>query len=211
MVETHSVGPRLVRARPDPRLRLAVHAADRAPRARGWGCSRRSCRAPRRSRRSERASPSALILSAARPPAAIRDAAPLPDPGIYALRKPLLGICYGFQATRAAPGRRGRQGRARRIRHRDVRRRTGRSPLFAGVPKRFQRVDEPRRRSAVARPRLGEGRAHLELRVRGRAPRRSCRSISSSSIPRSCTRPTASRCCTNFLFRIARLEAAAGA
>src|SRR3989442_836650 len=42
--------------------------------------------------------PSAFILSGS-PASGYRAAAPMPDPGLYALRKPLLGICYGFQAT----------------------------------------------------------------------------------------------------------------
>ena len=42
--------------------------------------------------------PSALILSGS-PASGYRAEAPLPDPGIYRLGKPLLGICYGFQVT----------------------------------------------------------------------------------------------------------------
>ena len=42
--------------------------------------------------------PGALILSGS-PASGYRAAAPLPDPALYALKKPLLGICYGFQAT----------------------------------------------------------------------------------------------------------------
>src|SRR5881628_2406836 len=46
----------------------------------------------------EEKKPRALILSGS-PASGYRAAAPLPDPGIYRLKKPLLGICYGFQAT----------------------------------------------------------------------------------------------------------------
>src|SRR5258706_216994 len=42
--------------------------------------------------------PAALILSGS-PASGYRAEAPLPDAGIYAMGKPLLGICYGFQAT----------------------------------------------------------------------------------------------------------------
>src|SRR5262245_35525114 len=42
--------------------------------------------------------PSALILSGS-PASGYRAEAPLPDPRIFALDKPVLGICYGFQAT----------------------------------------------------------------------------------------------------------------
>ncbi len=47
--------------------------------------------------------PSALILSGS-PASGYKVAAPLPDPGIYQLKKPLLGICYGFQATMQLTG-----------------------------------------------------------------------------------------------------------
>src|SRR6185295_267274 len=45
-----------------------------------------------------RRKPSALILGGS-PASGYRAEAPMPDPGIYQLKKPLLGICYGFQAT----------------------------------------------------------------------------------------------------------------
>ncbi len=82
------------------------------------------------------AKPSALILSGS-PASGWRAEAPLPDPGIYALGKPLLGICYGFQVTQQLLG--GRVARAPRAEYgvatfvQD-----GRSPLFKGVPKRFR-------------------------------------------------------------------------
>src|SRR5213593_3153471 len=47
--------------------------------------------------------PGALILSGS-PASGYRVQAPMPDPGIYALEKPLLGICYGFQATAQLTG-----------------------------------------------------------------------------------------------------------
>ena len=80
--------------------------------------------------------PSALILSGS-PASGYRAQAPMPDPGIYALRKPLLGICYGFQATmqlqdgKVAKAERAEYGTATFIVDRP-------SPLFAGVPKRFR-------------------------------------------------------------------------
>jgi GMP synthase (glutamine-hydrolysing) len=80
--------------------------------------------------------PGALILSGS-PASGYRAAAPLPDPGIYELRTPLLGICYGFQATvqrlggelKKAP--RAEYGMATFIVDR-------RSALFEQVPKRFR-------------------------------------------------------------------------
>ncbi len=80
--------------------------------------------------------PAALILSGS-PASGYRAAAPLPDPGIYDLGRPLLGICYGFQATvqrlggevRKAP--RAEYGMAGFVVDR-------RSPLFAKVPRRFR-------------------------------------------------------------------------
>ncbi len=80
--------------------------------------------------------PAALILSGS-PASGYRAGAPLPDPGIYRLRRPLLGICYGFQVTvqlmggRIAKAARAEYGTATFIQDR-------RSPLFAGVPKRFR-------------------------------------------------------------------------
>ncbi len=80
--------------------------------------------------------PAALILSGS-PASGYRAESPLPDSGIYALGKPLLGICYGFQATmqrlggelKKAP--RAEYGMATFVVDR-------RSPLFAGVPRRFR-------------------------------------------------------------------------
>ncbi len=80
--------------------------------------------------------PSALILSGS-PASGYQAAAPLPDPGIYGLKKPLLGICYGFQVTVhltggvVAQAARAEYGTATFVQD-------GRSPLFAGVPKRFR-------------------------------------------------------------------------
>jgi len=83
-----------------------------------------------------RRAPGALILSGS-PASGYRAAAPMPDRGVDALGLPTLGICYGFQATvqqlggqiRKAP--RAEYGLATFVQDR-------RSPLFAGVPKRFR-------------------------------------------------------------------------
>ena len=80
--------------------------------------------------------PHALILSGS-PASGYRAAAPLPDPGIYELGRPLLGICYGFQATvrqlggALEPAARAEYGTATFVLDR-------RSALFAKVPKRFR-------------------------------------------------------------------------
>src|SRR5262245_30423513 len=80
--------------------------------------------------------PKALILSGS-PASGYRAEAPLPDPGIYALEMPLLGICYGFQATAQLMGgqvekaERAEYGTATFVRDRA-------SPLFEKVPKRFR-------------------------------------------------------------------------
>src|SRR5438445_13801217 len=42
--------------------------------------------------------PDALILGGS-PASGYRAEAPMPDRALYALNKPVLGICYGFQAT----------------------------------------------------------------------------------------------------------------
>jgi GMP synthase (glutamine-hydrolysing) len=80
--------------------------------------------------------PSALILSGS-PASGYRTQAPLPDPGIYALEKPLLGICYGFQATAQLTG--GQVAKAAAAEYGTATFVLDRpSPLFTGVPKRFR-------------------------------------------------------------------------
>ncbi len=80
--------------------------------------------------------PSAFILSGS-PSSGYRAEAPLPDAGIYAMKKPLLGICYGFQATvqllggEVAKAERAEYGTATFLRD-------GASPLFESVPKKFR-------------------------------------------------------------------------
>ncbi|MFI5370611.1 MAG: glutamine-hydrolyzing GMP synthase [Candidatus Eisenbacteria bacterium] len=80
--------------------------------------------------------PSALILGGS-PASGYRAEAPLPDPGIYALDKPLLGICYGFQATAKLTG-----GALAKAEAAEYGMATfvidAASPLFTGVPKRFR-------------------------------------------------------------------------
>ena len=80
--------------------------------------------------------PAALILGGS-PASGYRATAPQPDPGIYGLELPLLGICYGFQVTQQIQG-----GSVARAERREYGAATfvqdGRSALFAGVPKRFK-------------------------------------------------------------------------
>ncbi len=80
--------------------------------------------------------PAAIILSGS-PSSGYRSEAPLPDAGIYDLGLPMLGICYGFQVTAYLLG-----GSVAKADHREYGAATfvqdGRSPLFAGVPKRFK-------------------------------------------------------------------------
>ncbi|TMQ64405.1 MAG: glutamine-hydrolyzing GMP synthase [Candidatus Eisenbacteria bacterium] len=80
--------------------------------------------------------PSALILSGS-PASGYRAEAPLPDAGIYALDKPLLGICYGFQVTAQLTG--GQVAKAAAAEYGTATFVVDRpSPLFAGVPRRFR-------------------------------------------------------------------------
>ena len=80
--------------------------------------------------------PAALILSGS-PASGYRAQAPLPDPGVYGVGKPLLGICYGFQATMQLMG--GEVVKAARAEYGTATFVVDRpSPLFAGVPKRFR-------------------------------------------------------------------------
>ncbi|NOT33649.1 MAG: glutamine-hydrolyzing GMP synthase [Candidatus Eisenbacteria bacterium] len=80
--------------------------------------------------------PSALILGGS-PASGYRATAPMPDAGIYALKKPTLGICYGFQATMQLHG--GAVARAERAEYGTATFiQDKRTPLFTGVPKRFR-------------------------------------------------------------------------
>ncbi|MFO7675725.1 MAG: glutamine-hydrolyzing GMP synthase [bacterium] len=77
---------------------------------------------------------SALILSGG--PASVRvPGAPLPDPGIFELGIPVLGICYGMQAIALLLGGRVRGGVSREYGDATLLVR-GRSRLLAGVPRR---------------------------------------------------------------------------
>lgn len=80
--------------------------------------------------------PSAIVLSGS-PASGYRAEAPMPDAGIFALGKPLLGICYGFQVTQQLMG-----GEVAKAKHAEYGVATfvldRSSPLFAGVPKRFR-------------------------------------------------------------------------
>jgi GMP synthase (glutamine-hydrolysing) len=80
--------------------------------------------------------PAALILSGS-PASGYKAQAPMPDSGIYALEKPLLGICYGFQVTAQLTG--GRVARAAAAEYGMATFVVEKpSPLFAGVPRRFR-------------------------------------------------------------------------
>jgi GMP synthase (glutamine-hydrolysing) len=80
--------------------------------------------------------PSALILSGS-PSSGYRAEAPMPDRAIYDMKKPMLGICYGFQATQQLLG--GRTEKAARAEYGHATFvQDGRSPLFRGLPKRFR-------------------------------------------------------------------------
>ncbi len=80
--------------------------------------------------------PHAIILSGS-PASGYRAEAPVPDAGLYALGKPLLGICYGFQVTQKLMG-----GELAKAKHAEYGVATfvvdRPSPLFTGVPKRFR-------------------------------------------------------------------------
>jgi GMP synthase (glutamine-hydrolysing) len=80
--------------------------------------------------------PSAIILSGS-PASGYRAEAPVPDAGLYTLKKPLLGICYGFQVTQHLMG-----GRLAKAKHAEYGVATfvldRPSPLFTGVPRRFR-------------------------------------------------------------------------
>lgn len=79
--------------------------------------------------------PKGLILSGG--PASVYDpGAPQVDPEIFELGLPVLGICYGMQATCKALGSEVRPGRSREFGHTKMRNH-GNDPLFEGLPTEF--------------------------------------------------------------------------
>jgi len=147
--------------------------------------------------------PGALILSGS-PASGYRAAAPLPDPALYDLGKPLLGICYGFQVTAQLTGgkvekaERAEYGTATFVRDRA-------SPLFAGLPKRFRawmsHGDEVRA--------LGPGWtrvAHTSSCAFAAAMHESLPFHGIQFHPEVVHSPHGRRVLANFLFRLARLE-----
>lgn len=82
-----------------------------------------------------RRAPAGLILSGG--PASVYQAgAPRPDPGIFALGLPILGICYGLQVTALLLGGQVAGAARREYGHADMDL-LGGEELFAGLPARF--------------------------------------------------------------------------
>ncbi|MFO7651688.1 MAG: glutamine-hydrolyzing GMP synthase, partial [bacterium] len=82
-----------------------------------------------------RRNPQALILSGG-PASVLERGAPMPDPAIFKLGIPILGICYGMQATTRALGGRVAGGSSREYGRAQLR--PGGSRLLAGVPRSTQ-------------------------------------------------------------------------
>jgi len=79
--------------------------------------------------------PKGLILSGG-PASVYDDGAPQPDPEIFSLDIPILGICYGMQLICRAEGSRVQPGRSREF-GRTPCRIVGRDPLLAGLPEQI--------------------------------------------------------------------------
>jgi len=83
----------------------------------------------------KRRGPKGLIFSGG-PGSVYRKGAPLPDPGVFGVGIPILGICYGMQAASKVLG--GQVGVARKGEYgRTTFRRVGTDPLLRGLPHRF--------------------------------------------------------------------------
>jgi GMP synthase (glutamine-hydrolysing) len=151
----------------------------------------------------QRLTPSALILSGS-PASGYGAAAPLPDPGIYRLELPLLGICYGFQATvqvlggTTAKAERAEYGTATFVRDRA-------SPLFTGVPRRF-RAWMSHGDEVQALPPGWERVAHTANCVHAAARHRELPYHLIQFHPEVVHSPFGRRVLHNFLFRVAGLE-----
>ncbi len=76
--------------------------------------------------------PSGIILSGG-PSSVFEQAAPLCDPGLFNMGKPILGICYGMQLTAKMLGGTVKPGRAREFGNAVIHVRDE-SPLFRGLP-----------------------------------------------------------------------------
>ncbi len=150
-----------------------------------------------------RRDPDALILGGS-PASGYRAEAPMPDRAIYAWKKPMLGICYGFQATvqllggevRKAP--RAEYGLATFVQDQ-------RSPLFAGVPARF-RAWMSHGDEVVALP---EGWTRIAHTANARFAAATHPKLPWHLIqfhPEVVHSPYGKRVLSNFLFKIAKLE-----
>jgi hypothetical protein len=81
---------------PDPRLRRAVHPADRAPHPRDRRVLRDLGLGPR-SRRDRRASGAKGIILSGGPESTTETGSPRAPQQVFELGLPMLGICYGMQ------------------------------------------------------------------------------------------------------------------
>lgn len=81
--------------------------------------------------------PKGIILSGG-PASVVAPGAPLPDPGIFNLGIPTLGICYGLQVTAQLLGGRVDPSEQREYGHAMVRQTGNASPLFEGLTEEFK-------------------------------------------------------------------------
>ncbi|MDD2772513.1 MAG: glutamine-hydrolyzing GMP synthase [Elusimicrobiales bacterium] len=85
----------------------------------------------------EAKNPAGIILSGG--PASVHEAkSPRPDPGVYTLGVPLLGICYGMQLMAAQSGGKVAPAGKREYGFSEVRVALKSCPLFAGIKPKFQ-------------------------------------------------------------------------
>ena len=178
----------------DPGLRLPVHPAHRAPRPRAQR-SQRDRRGDLPADDIRRMAPIGIILSGG-PSSIYEEGAIQPDPWVFSLGVPVLGVCYGQQAMAQLLGGEVEPAGRPRVRRRASSRLTLDCPPVRRHRREAAGLDVARRPRDGLPDGLRDRGAHLERAGGGDGRRRDGASSASSSTPRSTTPSTAARSST---------------